>query len=123
MVALIASHDTGVSTFLFLQLPLSARTISLLGSEQQKQKYLPDLVSLKKICGWALTEREVGSNSTRLGTTFTKKGEGFLLNGDKRWIGNGVNDLLIVYGNMADEKRVVGALIENSSEGLTSNKI
>jgi len=57
LVATIASHDVGISTFLFLQLPLSARTISLLGSEEQKKKYLPDLISLEKICGWALTER------------------------------------------------------------------
>ena len=60
------------------------------------------MIKLNKICGWALTERQVGSNSTRLGTTFTKKGDKYILNGDKRWIGNGVNDLLIVYGNLSD---------------------
>ena len=111
LVAIIASHDAGISTFLFLQLPLSARTISLLGSQEQKDKYLPDLIALKKICGWALTERQVGSNSTRLGTTFTKNDSNYLLNGDKRWIGNGVNDLVIVYGNLDKEKKVVGAII------------
>lgn len=60
------------------------------------------MIKLNKICGWALTERQVGSNSTRLGTNFTKKGDIYVLNGDKRWIGNGVNDLLIIYGNLSD---------------------
>lgn len=100
LVATIAAHDLCISTFLFLQLPLSARTISLLGSQSQKKEIIPELMSLKKICGWALTEREVGSNSTRLGTNFEKRGDGYILNGNKRWIGNGVNDYLIVYGNM-----------------------
>ena len=83
------------------------------------------MISLRKICGWALTEKEVGSNSTRLGTTYSKvEGkEEFMLNGNKRWIGNGVNDLVIVYGNMGQEKRVVGALIENNSPGFSSEAI
>ena len=58
------------------------------------------MIGLRKICGWALTEREVGSNSTRLGTTFKREGGELVLNGNKRWIGNGNRDLLIVYGNL-----------------------
>ena len=122
LISIVAVHDLGVSSFLFLQLSLSARTISLLGSEEQKKKYLPDLISLKKICGWALTEREVGSNSTRLGTTFTQKGEGYELSGDKRWIGNGVHDLVIVYGNLVEnkEKRVVGVIVDVKAKGVSA---
>ncbi len=96
----MAQFDLGVSTFLFLQLPLAGRTLFKLGSEEQKQKYLPDLIGLKTIWGWALTEREVGSNSTRLGTTYRKDEGGLVLNGNKRWIGNGNQDYLIVYGSL-----------------------
>ena len=59
-----------------------------------------DLIEFKKICGWALTERETGSNSTRLSTTYKKDGGKIILNGNKRWIGNGDRDLLIVFGNV-----------------------
>jgi alkylation response protein AidB-like acyl-CoA dehydrogenase len=60
------------------------------------------MIALKKICGWALTERDVGSNSTRIGSTYVKNPTGFVLNGNKRWIGNGNKDLLIVYGNLKE---------------------
>lgn len=102
IVASIAQFDLGVSTFLFLQLPLAGRTVFTLGSEEQKQRYLKDIVELKKIWGWALTEREVGSNSTRLSTNYVLDDPFLKLNGNKRWIGNGNNDYLIVYGNFKE---------------------
>jgi alkylation response protein AidB-like acyl-CoA dehydrogenase len=82
-------------------------------------------MSYRKICGWALTEREVGSNSTRLGTTFKWEGEGWVLDGNKRWIGNGVNDYLIVFGKTEGKGReeVVGALLEVGTKGISSEKI
>jgi acyl-CoA oxidase len=46
-----------------------------------------------------------------------------VVNGNKRWIGNGNRDLLIVYGNLAAEKRVVGAIVEVATEGVRSEKI
>lgn len=45
------------------------------------------------------------------------------LKGDKRWIGNGVHDYLIVYRNMQGEKRVVGALLDMKTEGVSAQKI
>lgn len=61
---------------------------------------MKDIIDLKKIFGWALTEREVGSNSTRLGTTFTEKDDHYILNGNKRWIGNADKDFIIAYGKI-----------------------
>ena len=46
-----------------------------------------------------------------------------MLTGDKRWIGNGVHDYLIVYGNMDNEKRVVGALVDVKKEGVDARKM
>jgi len=45
------------------------------------------------------------------------------LSGDKRWIGNGVQDLVIIYGNLAEEKRVIGAVVEVNQPGVSSVKI
>ncbi len=61
---------------------------------------MKDIIELKKIFGWALTERDVGSNSTRLGTTSAKKDGYYLLNGNKRWIGNADKDYIIAYGKI-----------------------
>ena len=55
ILATLAQYDIGIATFLFLQLPLCGRTVHLLGSEEQKEKYLPELVGLEKIWGWSLT--------------------------------------------------------------------
>lgn len=99
IIATLAQFDLGFSTFIFLQLPLTGRTLYKLGSEEQKEKYLRDLIGFKTVWGWALTEREVGSNSTRIGTIFYQNTEGLIyLNGNKRWIGNGNRDYIVVYG-------------------------
>lgn len=125
IIATVAQFDLGLSTFLFLQLPLAGRTLYKLGSQEQKEKYLPDLIALRTVWGWALTEREVGSNSTRLGTNYTKNEEGLVLNGNKRWIGNGNRDFLIVYGNLKGEGKpnVVGGIVDMRTKGVTSNPI
>lgn len=65
----------------------------------------------------------MGSNSTRISTTFEKKGDYYILTGNKRWIGNGVNDYMIVYGKIASSGQVVGALVDMCSRNLESNKI
>lgn len=80
-------------------------------------------MSFEKICGWGLTEREVGSNSTRISTTFERKGDSYVLTGNKRWIGNGVNDYMIVYGKIAGSSQIVGALVDMRSSNLDSSKI
>ena len=105
IIATLAQFDLGFSTFIFLQVPLTGRTLYKLGSEEQKEKYLRDLVGFKTVWGWALTERELGSNSTRIGTTYTQDTEGlFHLNGNKRWIGNGNRDYIVVYGRNGSNK-------------------
>ena len=58
---------------------------------------MPDLVKLNKIWGWALTEEKIGSNATQLQTNIKANQNGYILNGNKKWIGNGNRDYLIVY--------------------------
>ena len=58
---------------------------------------MPDLVKLNKIWGWALTEEKIGSNASQLQTNVKVNQNGYLMNGNKKWIGNGNRDYLIVY--------------------------
>ena len=68
ILAILSSYDTSISTFVMLQGPLCGKTLEKLATEEQKQQYLPDLVKLNKIWGWALTEEKIGSNATQLQT-------------------------------------------------------
>ena len=68
---------------------LGAYPIILFGSEEQKQRYLPDLAGGKKLAAFALTEAGAGSDAAAVATTAEKKGDCYILNGTKQWITNG----------------------------------
>ena len=68
---------------------LGAMPIILMGSEEQKQKYLPKLASGEKLCAFALTEPEAGSDAGGIKTRAIKDGDHYILNGTKQWITNG----------------------------------
>ena len=59
------------------------------GSEEQKQKYLPDIANGKRLAAFALTESTAGSDASAIKTTASRKGEGYVLNGTKQFITNG----------------------------------
>lgn len=75
--------------------------------------------------GWGLTEDKIGSDASNLTTNVKKiNATQYKINGTKRWIGNGNNDLLIIWARNVDNKKVEGYIIENNSvTGLTSNPI
>ena len=67
------------------------------GSEEQKNKYLDSLITAEKIAGWCLTEKNFGSDATNLNTSAEEVPGGYLINGEKRCIGNAKTaDLLFV---------------------------
>lgn len=98
IAAELARGDAGVASMWTVQLELLGYTIQLLGSEEQKKKYLPKIISLEWIGGWGLTEDKIGSDASNLNTTIAKVNEGYKINGVKRWIGNGNKDLIVVWG-------------------------
>ena len=69
----------------------SLGSISLLkyGTEEQKQKYLPDIASGKKLAAFAITEETAGSDASDIRTTAEKVSDGYLINGTKRFVSNG----------------------------------
>src|SRR5205814_4800430 len=81
--------DGSVGTFLGVQAGLAMRSIALLGSEEQKQRWLPGMAALEKIGAFALTEPMHGSDSVALETSAHRDGDTWTINGQKRWIGNG----------------------------------
>jgi acyl-CoA oxidase len=74
------------------------------------------------IGGWGLTENRVGSDASNLQTAVTPLGDDkYRIHGDKRWIGNGNRDLLIIWAKNTENKKVEGYIVENKNvTGLTS---
>src|ERR1700688_466670 len=82
--------DGSVGTFLGVQAGLAMRSIAMLGSEEQKQRWLPAMARVDKLGAFALTEPDHGSDSVALETTARPDpAGGWVLNGRKRWIGLG----------------------------------
>ncbi len=89
------------------------RLIALLGSEEQKERWLPQMVAMEKLGAFGLTEPERGSDAAHVQATARRVGDDWVLNGQKRWIGNGtIADILIIWAR--DEGgRFGGFVLEN----------
>jgi alkylation response protein AidB-like acyl-CoA dehydrogenase len=88
---IIGGHDAGVAVFVNAHHSIGIRALVLFGTPEQKQRWLPDLVSGRKLAAFALTEPEAGSDAANVQTTATPTPDGraYVLNGEKRYITNG----------------------------------
>jgi alkylation response protein AidB-like acyl-CoA dehydrogenase len=97
------------------------------GSEQQKLKYLPKLVSGEWIGAWGLTESNTGSDAMRMKTTAVKDGTDWILNGTKNWITHGLSgDVLVVLvrtGELLDSNGITAFIVEKGTPGFSAVKI
>ena len=93
------------------------------GTEAQKKKYLPDIISAKKKTCYCLTEPEAGSDANAGKATATPKGAYYLLNGQKMWISNaGFADVFIVFAKVAQDKNLSAFIVERSFGGITTGE-
>lgn len=119
----LARVDGSICTFSLVQAVLAMYTIEQLGSEEQKHKYLPKMGRLELISGWGLTEGKIGSDASSLETSVVKVPGGYRLNGDKRWIGNGNRDLLVVWARNQENNKVEGFIVDMKLPGITTQVI
>jgi alkylation response protein AidB-like acyl-CoA dehydrogenase len=136
MVAVLVSEIARVSIGLLstasVSLGLGAATIMSRGTLAQKERWLPELMTLEKIAAWAITEPDSGSDAFGGMKTYVKRdGEDYILNGQKTFITNGPNaDVLVVYakldeGDASADKRnrsVLVFVLDSGMEGLTQGK-
>jgi glutaryl-CoA dehydrogenase len=116
--------DGSLGTFLGVQAGLAMRSIALLGSEEQKREWLPEMARVEKIGAFALTEPAHGSDSVALETTARRDGDGYVLSGEKRWIGNGtIADVVVVWARDAEDGQVKGFLVEKGTPGYEAREI
>jgi glutaryl-CoA dehydrogenase len=116
--------DGSLGTFLGVQSGLAMKSIDLLGSEAQKQRWLPALARLDAIGAFALTEPAHGSDSVALETTARRQAGGWVLDGAKRWIGNGsIADVVVVWARSDEDGQVKGFLVEADTPGFEAETI
>jgi len=122
----LARVDSSIATFYGVHSGLAMGSIYLGGSEEQKQKWLPPMARLEKVGCFGLTEPLVGSGAGGgLLTTARREGDTWILNGQKRWIGNSPwCDLSIIWARDVDDNQVKGFIVENkTTPGFSVEKI
>jgi glutaryl-CoA dehydrogenase len=115
--------DGSLNTFFGVHSGLAMGSIALLGSEEQKQRWLPAMARLERIGAFALTEPRHGSDSVSLETTARRDGEDWVLDGEKRWIGNAsIADVVVVWAR--DESGELGGfLVERGTAGFDPSSV
>ena len=118
----LARVDPSMSTFMGVHGGLSAGSIYLCGSEEQKARWLPAMARLEKIGSFGLTEPEVGSGAAGgLTTTCRRDGDGWVLNGAKRWIGNAsFADINVIWARDVADNQVKGFVVEKGTPGYSA---
>ncbi|HEY1508843.1 MAG TPA: acyl-CoA dehydrogenase family protein [Solirubrobacteraceae bacterium] len=133
LVALeLARGDGSFSTFNSVHSGLAMHAIDILGSEEQKQRWLPGMARVQRLGAFALTEPTHGSDVVRMDTRARRDGEEWVLDGAKRWIGNGTMADVVVIWARDDDARVGAFVLERDGEvdgydaeaitGKTSNR-
>jgi glutaryl-CoA dehydrogenase len=116
--------DGSLGTFLGVQAGLAMQSIAQLGSQAQKQRWLPAMARLDKLGAFALTEPLHGSDSVALESSASRNGDEWVINGAKKWIGNGtLADVVVVWARDTADRQVKGFLLEKGTPGYAATRI
>jgi glutaryl-CoA dehydrogenase len=121
----MARVDPSMATFFGVHSGLAMGSIYLCGSEEQKQQWLPPMRRMEIIGAFGLTEPEVGSGTAGgLTTTARRAGDTWVLNGQKKWIGNATfADVTVIWARDEADNQVKGFLVEKGTPGFTAEKM
>ncbi|MFC7310431.1 acyl-CoA dehydrogenase family protein [Streptomyces monticola] len=111
--------DASFATFFGVHSGLALGSVMLTGSDEQRRRWLPDLLAWRRIGAFALTEPDVGSGAAGgLTTTARREGDTWILDGRKKWIGNGTfADLIVVWARDVADGQVKGFVVDKSNHG------
>ena len=120
----MARGDGSLNTFFGVHSGLAMSTIEILGSEEQKERWLPPMARMEKIGAFGLTEAAHGSDAVRLETTARREGDEYVIDGEKRWIGNAsFADVTVIWARDEEDESVKGFLVEKGTEGFSTEII
>src|ERR1700722_7014443 len=116
--------DGSIATFFAVHVGLAMQSIYQLGSEEQRQRWLPSMATMEKIGAFALTEPENGSDSVILEASARREGTEWVINGRKRWPGNAVwCDIIVVFARDEEDGQVKAFVVEKDDPGYQATKI
>jgi glutaryl-CoA dehydrogenase len=113
-----ARADGSIGTFFGVHSNLVMQTIDLLGSDEQRDRWLPPMAAMEAIGAFALTEPEHGSDAVALETRVRRDGDAYVLDGRKRWIGNASFADVVVVWARGEDGHVGGYLVEKGTPGF-----
>jgi glutaryl-CoA dehydrogenase len=121
----LARSDPSMSTFMGVHSGLAMGSIYLCGSQEQKERWLPPMARLEKIGAFGLTEPDVGSGAAGgLTTTCRRDGDTWVIDGQKKWIGNATfADYIVIWARDVSDSQVKGFVVEKGTPGLSTTKI
>jgi glutaryl-CoA dehydrogenase len=125
-LALEMGHaDASLATFFGVHAGLAMGSIAACGSPEQRERWLPAMSTFAKIGAFALTEPTGGSDvAAGLRTTARRDGDHWVLNGQKRWIGNATfADLIVVWARDVADDQVKGFVVGRDTPGYTATRI
>ena len=121
----LARVDASVATLVGMQNGLVMGSIAVAGSAEQRAEWLPQFASGKLLGAFALTEPLSGSDTAQgLQTVAKRQGDHWVINGAKRWIGNGsISDVTIIWARDAEDNQVKGFIVPTTTEGYSAKRI
>ena len=116
------AYQSGLADFVFALQGLGSGAISLFGTDEQKNKYLPHVAKGTAIAAFALSEPEAGSDVASMGCAARADGDRYILNGEKTWISNGgIADFYVVFartGAAPGAKGISAFIVEPAMAGF-----
>ena len=115
------AYVAGLADFAFAMQGLGTGAISEFGTEAQRQRYLPPVLSGEAVAAFAVSERDAGSDIAAMRTTARRDAGGFVLDGEKTWISNaGIADHYLVVGRFpeAGERGYAAFMVDAATAGL-----
>jgi glutaryl-CoA dehydrogenase len=121
----LARVDTSMATFIGVHSGLAMGSIELLGSDEQRARWMPGMFAMETIGAFALTEPNGGSDvAGGLDTTARRDGDEWVLDGEKRWIGNATfADLVVVWARDVADDEVKGFVVHTDNPGFSATKM
>ena len=119
----IGREGNSPRTFFSAHISIGQMVIQNWGNEEQKKKYLPNTVNGNIIMGFALTEPDAGSDPAMISTKFEERGDNYILNGVKHWVGNGTfAKVITTYARGPDEK-ISAFIVDTNSKGFLAEEM
>lgn len=120
----VGQEGTAPRTFFSCHVSIGASVVSYWGTAEQRQRYLPDAVTGKRIFGFGLTEPDAGSNPASMQTQFEQTSAGYLINGQKKWIGNAAEGgTLVTFARDSHSGKISAFLIDANTPGYHAEVI